>query len=465
VALYATIGEIPERAAERLGYDGEPQVLASLISASPNADTGTLTISTSDPDGAVAARRVNAFADATVAYFRDQQSQQARSRMQELKRQLAVTSAQLTRLQTQSGQGGAIVQAEISALQGQYSAQFAELSELSRTAGGSDLLTVLEPGVPIPLTTQSFAPPSNPVARLGIAALLGLVLGAALALVVERLDSRMRTREQVEDAIGLPVLAEIPALPRNHHSGVLSASRPASVVAEAFRALRSSVLLMSPGRADRDSRPGRKPPSLVVLVTSALPEEGKSTTVANLAAVMAEAGRRVLVLSLDLRNPRLHDCFGVENDTGLSELLAADRGKDLREVVRETDVPGVLIATSGQHLYHPGALLGSVGPMITAARTLAEVVLIDTPPMLAAADALDLARYADQTLLVTRLNRTTRSEAEECQRHFSRLGIKVLGTVLIGSRPAGVRYGYVMAGRDDARTATDLESERQSDPG
>lgn len=457
VALYTTIGEIPQRAAQQLDYTGEPQVLAAMIMATPNADTATLTISGSDPDGQAVAERVNAFADATVSYFQDQQLQQTRARIEELRRQMGQTSTQLERLRARQDPGP-VIEAKVSALQSQYGTQFAEVSALSSNAGRSDLLAVLEPAVAIPQTTQAFAAPSNPVARLGIASLLGLVLGAALALVVERLDSRMRTREEVEDSIGLPVLAEIPALPRKQRVGVLSASRPASVVAEAFRALRSSVLFMSPGMADLNARPGRKSSSLVVLVTSALPGEGKSTTVANLAAVMAEAGRRVLVLSLDLRNPRLHECFGMDNGTGLSDLLAAERGKQLREVVRETDVPGVAIATSGQHLYRPGALLASAGPMIATARTLADVVLIDTPPMLSAADALDLARYADQTLLVTRLNRTTRSEAAECQRHFSRLGVSALGTVLIGSRAAGVRYGYAVSGHANATTTYDVEA-------
>lgn len=456
VALYATIGEIPEGAAEIMGYEGEPQLLASLVSVTPSPDTATLTISSSDPDGATAALRVNAFADATVAYFHDQQIQQVRDRIRAVRRQLSSTSAQLEKLRArQVVDGDAVINAKIAALQEQYTGHFSELSGLTQSAGNVDLLTVLEPGFPIPQTTQSFAAPSSPLARVGIAGMLGLVLGAALALVVERLDSRMRTREQVEEAMGLPVLAEIPVLPRHHRQGVVSAELPASVVAEAFRGLRSAVLLMSPGRAARAARQGQKRASLAVLVTSALPGEGKTTTVANLAAVMAEAGRRVLVLSLDLRNPRLHQCFDMNNGTGLSDLLAANRGRELREVVRTTGIPGVGIATSGHNLDHPGALLASAGPMIAAAKALADVVLIDTPPMLAVSDALDLARHADATLLVTRLNKATRSEADECQRLFSRLGVAALGTVLVGSRSAGAWYGYSLVGRKESRAPSE----------
>lgn len=285
--------------------------------------------------------------------------------------------------------------------------------------------------------------------RVGIAALLGLLLGIALALVIERLDSRMRTREQVEDAIGLPVLAEIPLMPKRQRGGIVSADRPASTVAEAFRALRSSVLLTSPTLGRNQQAKGRRG-SIVVLVTSALPGAGKTTTVANLAAVMAEAGRHVLVLSLDLRNPSIHRHFGVTDGTGVSELLSADRGRHLEQVVHETDIAGVSIATSGHDTDHPGALLASVGPLIETARSLADVVIVDAPPMLTVSDALDVARHTDVTLLVSRLNKTTQSQAEECQRLFKRLGISALGTVLVGSRPAGARYGYPVVAQADS---------------
>jgi capsular exopolysaccharide synthesis family protein len=191
------------------------------------------------------------------------------------------------------------------------------------------------------------------------------------------------------------------------------------------------------------------------MVTSAVPGAGKTTTVANLAAVMAEAGRRVLVLSLDLRNPTIHTHLGVANATGISDLLAADRGHHLDQVVRETSIPGVSIATSGHDTDHPGALLASVGPLVEAARRLADVVIVDAPPMLTVSDALDVARHADVTLLVSRLNKTTQTQAQECQRLFKRLGVSALGTVLVGSRPAGARYGYpVVAPAEGSREDT-----------
>jgi len=466
VALYTTTGEIPKRAARALDYRGEPQLLASMVAVTPSSETGTLTITATDTDQKAVEELVNAFADSTVSYFRDQQVELDRARTVELQEAIDATTRKLQQAKAQVGSGNPeVVQANIQSFQDLLTTQFTELNQIN-TGGSTDLLEVLQPGVAIPQETAAFAPPSNPWTRGGIAALLGLLLGAALALVVERLDSRMRTREQVEDTIGLPVLAEIPLMPKRQRTGVVSAERPASSVAEAFRGLRSSVLLVSPSLRGSGQQRGRNG-SIVLMVTSAMPGAGKSTTVANLAAVMAEAGRTVLVLSLDLRNPSIHRYFGVPDVTGISELLAADRGRHLAQVVHETDVPGVSMVTSGHDTDHPGALLASVGPLIEAARSIAEVVIIDVPPMLTVSDALDVARHADVTLLVSRLNKTTQSQAEECQRLFKRLGVSALGTVLVGSRPAGARYGYPVVAPAGVAEAADPESaeEQSADAG
>ena len=154
------------------------------------------------------------------------------------------------------------------------------------------------------------------------------------------------------------------------------------------------------------------------------------------------------------------------NGTGISDLLAADRGDHLDQVLKETSMPGVRVATSGQELHHPGALLASAGPMIDNARAMADVVLIDCAPMLTVSDAVDLAPYVDVALVVSRLNRTTTAHAEACHRLLSRLGVPALGTVLIGSRPAGMHDGYRFNNRQQrsprgatGREAVDASSE------
>jgi capsular exopolysaccharide synthesis family protein len=471
VVLFATLGDVPRRAAKQLHYHGEPQILASQVSIAADTNNGTVTVSSTDSNAKALTSRVNAFAHQTVAYFADKQREDTQSRIAAAKAQLKVIGKQLKAVQAahaaSGGTSGAsastdgTAEAKATALKGQYSAQYGQIVALQQQLGGSGPLEVLQPGVAIPQSSGAFAAPTNPLARLGISALLGLLLGAALALVIERLDSRLRTREQVEESFGLPVLAEVPALPLGQRGkrAILSADMPASATAEAHRSLRSAVLLLGPdGRAlDGAHLSSGSSSPLVVLVTSALPNEGKTTTVANLAAVMAEAGRNVLVLSFDLRNPRLHEYFETENGAGVSDLLAPRSNLTLDSVARQTRLAGVELVTSGQRLDHPGALLASAGPLLRAARERADVVLIDTAPMLTASDAIDLAQYVDVALLVSRLNKTTTTHAAAAQRLLSRLGVPALGTVLVGSRSAGSHSSgaYRMAGLAHVTRAAD----------
>lgn len=471
VALFSTLGAVPSKAAEQIGYDGEPQVLAAQVTVTPVADTSTLTISSTDAEADVVMERVNAFATATVDYFRDKGQAEAQGRVRALNRQVENTSDQLRDIQAQLAvqPADAILQAQKDALQGEYSTQFGEIASLKQQLGGPGPLDLLQSGVAIPQTTGGFVAPTNALARLSIAAVLGLLLGAALALIVERIDSRLRTRDQVEEAFALPVLAEIPVLPWSQRTQreIISVERPASATAEAFRALRSAVLLHRPdGPNSALGGTSHEGGSLVVLVTSALPGEGKTTTVANLAAVLAEAGRKVLILSLDLRNPCLHEYLDVANGTGISDLLAADRGEHLDQILRDTCLRGVQVATSGQQLDHPGALLASAGPMLDAARALADVTLIDTAPMLTVSDAVDLAQHVDVALIVSRLNKTTSGHAAASQRLLSRLGVPALGTVLVGSRPTGAQDGYQFGGlQGRGGRGTDDGEQRQGETG
>lgn len=428
------------------------------MTVTPQPDTGTLTVGATDSDPEAVVRLVDAFAEETVGYFRDQAEQDARLRIRAAERRADALTGDLRAAQKALGDGDdAILQARVTALRDQYSLQYSEIIDLNRQLGGAGPLQVLQRAVAIPLAQSTFTPPSSPLARLGISALVGLLLGAALSLLVERLDSRLRTTEQVEESFGLPVLAEIPSLPLGQRGrrAIVSAEMPASATAEAHRSLRSAVLLLGPegGKDPVDGPEG----SLVVLVTSALPGEGKTTTVANLAAVMAEAGRRVLVLSLDLRNPRVHEYFEVENGVGVSDLLAPGSDLTLDEVVSPTRLKGVEIVTSGHRLDLPGALMSGAPTLLELARARADVVLVDSAPMLSTSDAVDLAQYIDVALVVSRLNKTTTTHAAATQRLLSRLGVPALGTVLVGSRSTGVQDGiYRVVGRPLGRGDTPL---------
>jgi capsular exopolysaccharide synthesis family protein len=182
----------------------------------------------------------------------------------------------------------------------------------------------------------------------------------------------------------------------------------------------------------------------VVLVTSPGAKEGKSSASVNLAAALAEAGKSVVALDFDLRRPRLHQFFGEDpHRTGLTDVLAlSGRGPSLEEVVRPTVVPEVRVALSGSAVTNPSELLPGARQLIAGARGLAQAILIDTPPVLVASDAVQLIPAADVVVIVCRTGRTRTTEAARARQLLARLDAPVAGLVLLGVQPSSGARSY-----------------------
>ena len=360
LALYVKTGEIPTHAAQALGYEGDPAVLASQVMVTPDSAAGALTIAASSADGDRAAAVANAFADETVAFFEE----------------------------PRPGTGGA----EVSVL--------AAATPLPDAIGGGFVV-----------------PPSRPL-RTAIAALIGLLLGFALALVMQRVDSRLRSRDEVHAALRLPIIAEVPRLRhgQSRPGTIIVAEDPLSPYSDAYRAARTALMhtvsrKASDGytarRAANAERRAATTGARLILVTSANAAEGKTTTVGNLAASFAETGKRVLVLDADLRSPDAHNIFDVPQGAGISDYISDPGDVSLEALIRPTSVPGVRIITAGTRLTHPESLSSRMGHLLTEAREMADVVLIDCAPLLAASDVFDVLPMVDTVLLVVRSGRLT----------------------------------------------------------
>jgi capsular exopolysaccharide synthesis family protein len=225
---------------------------------------------------------------------------------------------------------------------------------------------------------------------------------------------------------------------------VLTAERPASIVAEAYRNLRTSLTLMAaPRGAVGNETPNERADVHVILVSSANPGEGKTTTATNLAAAYAEAGHQVLVLDCDFRHPRVGRFLGVEDGPGLSDALGAGRAAvPLSDVVVASNVPGVSVVTSGSPVVNPAELLARGHHVLQEATTLADVVIFDTPPILVINDATELLPLVDTVVLTCRSGRTTVEAAERVRDLLARLGGPVAGIVLVGSTEAPTSRGH-----------------------
>lgn len=448
-ALLVRVGEVPVRAARQLDFEGSPQLLATQVEAVPDTATASLAISSAGPDGPVVEDVANTFAEELVAHF-------GRARARATKAELARVEESITSAATEIHQldravlenpEDSTLQAERAGLEAHFEQLVTQAATLRGTASSSPF-EILQSAVAVPQSGTTFTPPSSPGLRLAIGGALGLALGLALAVVIDQMDSRLRTRDETEAALGVPVLAQIPtSLAHRSATGVLSASDPRGRTAEAYRGLRAAVLLgLTDLRGDLESTSSTRP-APVLLVTSARPGDGKTTTVANLAVMLAESGRSVLVLSLDFRHPRVHEYLDAPDGAGVSDLLRAGTSEALSDVVRTTAHPGVLLATSGRETGDAGALVAAAGPLLREARGLADVVLVDTAPLLSVSDAVDLSPHVDAVLVVARSKRTTVGQARAVRRLLDRLPVVALGAVLLGGSDEGVGYGYATPNR------------------
>jgi capsular exopolysaccharide synthesis family protein len=301
--------------------------------------------------------------------------------------------------------------------------------------------------------------------KLGLGFLLGLLLGIGGAFLLEALNTSIRKPEDLESALHVPGLAVIPRLTsgssspsprrgllrpgkraeleskRANASALGTVTQPFSIGVEAFRMLRTSLVWCEQGDNMK-----------TLVVTSAAPGEGKTLTSANLSVTFAYDGLRVLLIDCDVRRPRLHGLFQVPRSPGLMELLTpsfngndgaesltfnptagrTDSGRPVTDVVRPTNVRGLSLLTCGALPTNPSGLLSGVR-MRVLLQELAksfDLVILDTPPVLATADAGILGSLADGVLLVVRAGQTDRVAAKRAHQQLVNVGARVVGTVL-----------------------------------
>jgi capsular exopolysaccharide synthesis family protein len=313
------------------------------------------------------------------------------------------------------------------------------------TSGGTAIppvtATIWDPAHVLPLKVSP-----RPMRNIVIAGALGFILGLLAAFLRDHFDRGLRTREMVEQAFGIPVIGMIPFARLRRKDQRIVFWQGFSDVAEAFRALRANLQYLAVKR-----------PIRTILITSAAPGQGKTTVAANLALAIARSGATTIVLEGDLRRPRLDDAFDVHaQGPGLTSVLvgAVDLDEAIIDVTTPTPVAtdGVSsdregrlsILPSGPLPPNPSELLSSLQmtKLLDRLALAYDYVLIDSPPVLAVADALELARIVDGVVVVARRDRATRDEAREIRALVERLGINLLGVVFTDVAAASGYYGY-----------------------
>ena len=411
------LSSAPVQAAVREQVGAAPKVKATAIGA-----TDIIRVAARSTDPQRAALLANTYANTYIDYRRKQavddvlaSSQQVQGKITELQRQIDAAGPGAQRdslIESQSVFKRTLDQLQVDG---------------SLKQGGAQLVT------PAQVPTDPVAP--QPL-RTGVLALgLGLILGLSLAVLREFLDDSVKTKDEFERvAQGVPVLGMIPVVSswRGKETPYLvSLDDPTSPASEAYRTLRTSVQFI-----------GLDQPMRTLQVTSANAQEGKTTTLANLAVALARSGSTVAIVCCDLRRPRVHEFFGLKNDVGFTSVLLGKVG--LVGAMQEVpDQARLSLLASGPLPPNPSELLSSKRTVEVLGSLQAEydIVLIDAPPVLPVTDALVLSGRVDATLLVAVAGATTRKEAARAVELLRQVDAPLVGAVLNGVDTEG-SYGY-----------------------
>jgi polysaccharide biosynthesis transport protein len=410
----------PVQQAVRKQLGSTPTVAASEV-----GQTNVIAVTADSQAPSRASLIANLYANAFVQYRQAVEARSLTTAEAQLRSQISSLGQQLSAFGNNTNSPAA------SALLNQQAVLKEQLAQMqvSGAVDTGDVVLV----TPAQTPTAPSSPKPDQDALLGLAA--GLALGLGAAFLRESLDDRLTSKEATEHAGGAPVLAMTPAVTwrRQKKPLVVAVVDPTSPAAESYRSLRTSLQFVRQGQPLRS-----------MVVTSPGVNEGKTSTLANLGVVFAQAGESVVLLSCDLRRPRIGDFFGLDEQVGLTSILLGQR--TLEETL--VPVPGfcrLTLLPSGPVPPNPAELLNSAQAQEIFARLRHhfDLVLIDSPPVLPVTDAAVLARQADATLLLAAAGQTRRADLRRAVEKLEQVNAKMLGIVLNKvSRQTERTYGY-----------------------
>lgn len=449
VGLLARTDAVLEGVASDVGSDA-PSSLVDLVEVTQD-EGGLVTVTAAAATEEDAESLANAFATRIADAAADQIDLLRSDQIERLEAELAKASSELAYATAVREE---VIAARQEAVRG-------EIARLATTASPPPL-AVLQPAVGAAIRSDSLlSPPADPLIRAMLFGGLGLLLGGVAALVAERIDPRLLTPSELSRAHRMPLLVTTPAISDETRDGLPHTARePESRAADAFRALRMSLLLATPrvprlnaeaaeAEPARHARSGAQPPrvtaleeSRVVLVTAGRAGVGVTTTVANLAATFSLSGMSVLLVDADQRVQSLSESFGVRGRPGVSDLLS--RHSISTAAVDELAVPcvhlpGVRVLPAGASRPFRGADPARAEELLAVARVSAQVVLVDAAALLDSVEALEFAPFVDGVVIVARPGGVTRERAAQVADALAQLRIPCFGLVAANARGARQR--------------------------
>lgn len=449
---------VREETIERLGLPFSADELATMLSVTALPDTKIIVISVEDVDPVRAAEISNTIGKVFIAQNQARESLRYAAPIANWEVRIDKIGGEIEALETEINAAGksetAADLAALSRLETQlgearirYTEAFSNLNELRvAQAKESSTLVEVEPALP-PVT------PIRPrsVFNTVLAAVAGGMVTAGIIFFHERLDDTIKTPEQVLKETNLITLGTIAVIKGdNLPSRLVVTALPTDPNTEAYRVLRTNL-----GYTTSNSTCG------AILITSSLPGEGKSTTAANLAVVLAQSGKRVILVDADLRRPIQHLVFEVPNHQGLTTTIL-DSQSTIDEHLQATKVPNLAILTSGPIPPNPAEFLDSsrLVQTLVALSQKADWVLLDTPPTLNAADVSILAPLVGRCLLIVEVNRTPRAALVQTVERLQRVNVNVVGIVMNRFRPGRGSYAYYYTRNNTSKNPHPLQNLR-----
>ncbi len=411
------------------------QLLDEMRASAAN-DTPIVTIDVRDGNPRLAARIANVAASTIIALYQTDQSSRYAGLKTALQRQindannqLSSATKRLAATETATPANPALVASltsEIGSLQTGLSGLNSQLNTILLSQAQSDTAITVIDLAQVPSAAVSPSMPKN----LLLALVFSLIATGAIVTAAEYLDDSIRTPEWIEKHLELPVLTVVGKFNIKKYT-TLVADRPWDTNAEAFKTLRTNIQFMNVDQPPR-----------TILICSGGPGEGKSTIAMNLAATVAQAGKRVILVDCDLRRPTVHKYLGLDPRPGLTEYLS-DPAIGL-QVARDSSIPNFFVVTSGSIPPNPSELLGSLrmGEFLLFLKEHADLVILDSSPVLAVTDPSVLAPHVDGILFVVDEEKSKMRATLRALQRFEMVGGNVLGVVFNKFNARSGNYGY-----------------------
>ena len=423
---------------DQLALTITPEELEESISVQMVRDTQLLVVTVEDPNPFLAVDIANSIAMVFTQRISQLQAQRYASTLEGLAKQVSDMEQQIEAtskaiaVETNPEQ-----QLQLEARLTEYRRLYSDLVTNFEQVRLSEAQTSTNVVVSEPASLPSHPVRPKVTRNTLLAVVAGMLVAAGLVFAIDVLDDSIKNPEDIRQKFKLPILGMIHWHEMTDEKPVCK-TQPRSPAAEAFRSLRTNITYS-----------GVDTPLRRILITSPTPQDGKTTISANLAVVLAQSGKNVVVVDADLRRPQIHQKFGLLNRIGLSDLFLVVRPLNglPRGAIQDSGIPGVAVVPTGKLPPNPVELLASkkMADFLNLLDDEYDIVLIDTPPVLSVTDAAALAPGMDGVLLVVRPGKTKLRDFQQTIEQLQAVGAHILGVVLNELRSSSRKYGYYYA--------------------